>query len=254
VPWYESQLSRTGQSCTGDWRRDRQRRAGSVDENARTVAEHLKAAGNLHTAFNWYMRGVAYAPDLAGARQLAHARDVATRLPTPTRPHRDGSRLDHCAPALGCRRTMPTPDSTNCSELASAAVTRCRRHGAAGYLRMVFTTNPRSVRAGFRTRRPARVDRDPELTVGLLYSAIAAKLTRRHHRSRKTAQRVIDLADGTSRWQLHPRRSIGWRNHAEGVARSYLGDRGWTEDVEQDDDGAAFNRPCVVMLFSNSAD
>ena len=33
-----------------------QRQPESVDENAAPIAEHLKAAGDLHASFDWYMR------------------------------------------------------------------------------------------------------------------------------------------------------------------------------------------------------
>ena len=56
----------------------------SVDENAALVAEHLKAAGDLHAAFDWYMRAGAWLThrDITAARaSWQHARDVADRLP-----------------------------------------------------------------------------------------------------------------------------------------------------------------------------
>ena len=56
----------------------------SADENAALIAEHLKAAGDLHAAFAWHMRAGTWLThrDLAAARaSWQHARDVADRLP-----------------------------------------------------------------------------------------------------------------------------------------------------------------------------
>ena len=38
-----------------------QRSAGSLDENAALIAEHLEAAGDLHAAFGWHIRAGAWA-------------------------------------------------------------------------------------------------------------------------------------------------------------------------------------------------
>ena len=58
--------------------------AGSLDENAALIAEHLEAAGDLHTAFDWHMRAGAWANnrDSAAARiSWERARQVADALP-----------------------------------------------------------------------------------------------------------------------------------------------------------------------------
>jgi adenylate cyclase len=58
--------------------------AGSLDENAALIAEHLEAAGDLHTAFDWHMRAGVWSNnrDSAAARvSWERARRVADALP-----------------------------------------------------------------------------------------------------------------------------------------------------------------------------
>jgi class 3 adenylate cyclase len=61
-----------------------QQSAGSLDENAALIAEHLEAAGDLHAAFDWHMRAGAWSNnrDLSAARvSWERARRVADALP-----------------------------------------------------------------------------------------------------------------------------------------------------------------------------
>ena len=61
-----------------------QRSAGSLDENAALIAEHLQAAGDLHAAFGWHMRAGAWAAtrDIVAAwASWERARRVADALP-----------------------------------------------------------------------------------------------------------------------------------------------------------------------------
>ncbi|MGO9508840.1 MAG: cyclase, partial [Mycobacterium sp.] len=76
---------------------------------------------------------------------------------------------------------------------------------------------------------------DPELTVGLLYSAIAAKLQRGEFTETvRLAQRVIELADGdVTMGNFILAAPLVGATMLRGVARAALGDRGWTTDVEQ---------------------
>jgi adenylate cyclase len=61
-----------------------QQSAGSLDESAALIAEHLEAAGDLHAAFDWHMRAGAWSNnrDIAAARvSWERARKVADALP-----------------------------------------------------------------------------------------------------------------------------------------------------------------------------
>ena len=94
---------------------------GFADENAALVAEHLKAAGNLHAAFDWYMRAGTWLThrDITAARaSWQHARDVADRLPDadPTAPQCGSPRGRCYVPARGSpAAAWPTPGLTNCA-------------------------------------------------------------------------------------------------------------------------------------------
>jgi adenylate cyclase len=61
-----------------------QQSAGSLDDNAALIAQHLEAAGDLHAAFDWHMRAGAWSNnrDLSAARvSWERARAVADALP-----------------------------------------------------------------------------------------------------------------------------------------------------------------------------
>ena len=61
-----------------------QREADSVDENAALIAEHLDAAGDLHTAYAWHMRAATWATnrDINAARLCwERAQKIADTLP-----------------------------------------------------------------------------------------------------------------------------------------------------------------------------
>ena len=240
-----------------------QREPDSVDENAALVAEHLKAAGDLHTAFNWYMRAGGWLTlrDLAAARaSWRHARDVADRLPdtdTDRSAMRIAPRTLLCASAWLVGGTIADTGFDELRELASAAGDKVSLvMGTAGYLPALVLHA--------RTREASEVASeladllesigDPDLTVGLLYSAILAKFTGGElAETVRLADRVIDLADGdvTMGNFILAAPSVG-ATMLKGVARSYLGDRGWTKDVEQATTMVrAFNPPlrAIVMFF-----
>ena len=82
---YESQLK----SDRAQWHRRlataiQERAPGSVEENAALIAEHLEAAGDLHTAYGWHMRAGAWSTnrDIGAARvSWERARRIADALP-----------------------------------------------------------------------------------------------------------------------------------------------------------------------------
>ncbi len=221
-----------------------QREPDLVDENAALVAEHFKAAGDLHTAFDWYMRAGGWLTlrDLTAARaSWQHARDVADRLPdtdTDRTTMRIAPRTLLCASAWLAGGTMADTGFDELRELASAAGDKVSLvMGTAGYL-PALVVHARSREASELASELADLLEsigDPELTVGLLYSAIAAKLIGGElTEAVRLADRVIDLADGdvTMGNFILPAPLVG-ATMLRGVARSALGDRGWTTDVEQ---------------------
>ncbi len=61
-----------------------ERNPAAADENAALIAEHLQAAGELHTAYGWHMRAAAWSTnrDLVAARlSWERARRIADQLP-----------------------------------------------------------------------------------------------------------------------------------------------------------------------------
>jgi adenylate cyclase len=221
-----------------------QREPDLVDENAALVAEHLKAAGDLHTAFNWYMRAGGWLTlrDLAAARaSWGHARDVADRLPdtdTDRTAMRIAPRTLLCASAWLHGGTMADTGFDELRELASAAGDKVSlAMGMAGWLPALV------VHARFREASALASELadlleaigDPGLIVGLLYGATSAKLQRGEiAEAVRLAQRVIDLADGdVTMGNFILASPLAAATMLRGVARSTLAGRGWTTDVEQ---------------------
>ena len=56
---------------------------GSADEKAALIAEHLEAAGDMHTAYGWHMRAATW----------AHSRDIAAARLCWERAHKDRRRI-----------------------------------------------------------------------------------------------------------------------------------------------------------------
>ncbi len=75
-----------------------QRSAGSLDENAALIAEHLEAAGYLRAAYAWHMRAGAWGHATSPPRGSV-ARQVADALPA------DAVARDATPPAPGCAAT-----------------------------------------------------------------------------------------------------------------------------------------------------
>jgi class 3 adenylate cyclase len=82
---YESQLK----SDRAEWHRRlaavvQERAQGALEENAALIAEHLQAAGELHTAYGWHMRAGAWSTnrDVKAARvSWKRAGQIADQLP-----------------------------------------------------------------------------------------------------------------------------------------------------------------------------
>ena len=66
-------------------------RAGSADENAALIAEHLEAAGDLHAAYDWHMRAATWSStrDITAARVSWQRARQDRRPAAPDDPDRD---------------------------------------------------------------------------------------------------------------------------------------------------------------------
>jgi adenylate cyclase len=214
------------------------------DENAALIAEHLKAAGDLHAAFAWHMRAGTWLNhrDLAAARaSWQHARDVADRLPDtdPQRaPMRIAPRTLLCGTAWMAGGSLADTGFEELRDLASLAGDKVSL--AMGMTGWVSTL---TVHAQFQEASrwaSELVDLlesigDPQLTVGLLYAAYTAKLQSAETvESIRLSQRAIDLADGDiAMGNLIIGSPLVGAIMLRGCARCCLGDPGWRDDVEQ---------------------
>ena len=221
-----------------------QGRPESVDENAALIAEHLRAAGDLHTAFGWYMRAGGWLThrDLAAARaSWRQARDVADQLPAAD-PERAAMRIEPrnllCASAWLAGGTMADTGFDELRDLASAAGDKVSlAMGIAGRLPALV------VHARFREASELASELagllesigDPELIVGLLYGAIAAKLECGEViEAVRLADRVIDLAGGdVTMGNFIIDAPLVGATMLRGNARCLLGDHDWRADVER---------------------
>ncbi|OBI93608.1 cyclase [Mycobacterium asiaticum] len=218
--------------------------SGSPDESAVLIAEHFRAAGDLHPAFAWHMRAGSWLThrDLAAARaSWQHARSVADRLPEAD-PQRVSMRIAPrtllCATAWLSGGSAAETGFDELRELTSAAGDKVSLAiGMAGWISTL------TVHAKFRDAvrwASELVDLldsigDPQLTVGLLYAAYTAKLQcNEAAECLRLCQRVIDLAgDNPTMGNLVLGSPLAGAIMLRGCARCSLGDGRWRNDVAQ---------------------
>jgi adenylate cyclase len=217
---------------------------GSADENAALIAEHLKAAGNLHAAFDWYMRAGTWLThrDITAARaSWRHAQDVADRLPdadTDRAAMRIAPRTLLCASSWLAGGSMADTGFDELRDLATAAGDKVSlAMGMAGWLPALI------VHARFREASELASELtnllesigDPTLTLGLVYSALAAKLERGEAtETLRLAERMIELADGdATKGNLIVGSPLVGAIMLGGCARCLLGDQRWRADIER---------------------
>jgi len=238
---------------------------GSADENAALIAEHLKAAGNLHAAFAWYMRAGTWLThrDITAARaSWRHARDVADRLPdadTDRAAMRISPRTLLCASSWLAGGSLAETGFDELRDLASAAGDkRSLAMAMAGWVPalIVHARFDEASRLGSELEILLESIGEPILTLGLLYSAIAAKLEcGEMTEAVRLAQRLIDLADGDpAKGDLIVGSPLAGAMVLRGCARCFLGDLGWRADVDQGITMVRAFEPslrAVMLLFKN---
>jgi adenylate cyclase len=239
---------------------------GSADENAALIAEHLRAAGNLHAAFDWYMRAGTWLThrDLTAARaSWRHAQDVADRLPdtdTDRAEMRIAPRTLLCASAWLAGGSMADTGFDELHDLATAAGDkRSLAMAMAGWVPalIVHSRFEEASRLGSELEILLESIGEPILTLGLLYSAIAAKLEIGElTEAIRLAQRLIDLADGDpAKGDLIVGSPLAGATMLRGCARCLLGDPGWRADADQGITMARAFEPslrAVMLLFKYS--
>ena len=221
-----------------------QRQPESVDENAAPIAEHLKAAGDLHASFDWYMRAGTWLThrDITAARaSWRHAQDVADRLPdsdTECAAMRIAPRTLLCASAWLAGGSLADTGFDELRDLADDAGDKVSlAMGMGGQLPalIVHARIEEASRLASELSSLLESIGDPTLTLGLLYSALPAK----YERAKMTevlqlAQRMIDLADGdANKGNFIISSPLAGAIMFRGCARCHLGDPGWRADVEQ---------------------
>ncbi|OBB89823.1 adenylate/guanylate cyclase domain-containing protein [Mycobacterium sp. 852002-40037_SCH5390672] len=217
---------------------------GSVDESAALIAEHLNAAGDLHAAFDWYMRAGSCLThrDITAARaSWRHAQDVADRLPG-TDPDRAASRIAArtllCASAWLAGGSLADTGFDELRDLANDSGDKASlAMGMAGWLPALVVHSRFEEASQLASELISLLEAigDPTLTLGLSYAALAAKLE--HGEMTEVvqlAQRIIELADGdASKGDLIVGSPLVGAMMLGGCARCYLGDPGWRADVER---------------------
>ena len=179
---------------------------GSSDENAALIAEHLEAAGDPRSAFDWHMRAAEWSNhrDRAAARvSWQRARQVADRLPSDD-PDRLRMQIEPrtllCAKAFLAGQGF---DSSGFDELREL----CATAGDKVSLAIGMSGAILAIAANGRPRNGAALAPEfvdlieaigaPTLAVGLLHAAAYAySEAGEAGETLRVAQRVIDLADG----------------------------------------------------------
>lgn len=221
-----------------------QREPESTGENAALIAEHHKAAGNLHAAFDWYMRAGTWLThrDLAAARaSWRHARDVADRLPDADA-DREAMRIHPrtllCASAWLTGGTMADTGFDELRDLATAAGDKVSLAMAmAGWLPALIVHARFDEASRLASELEDLLDSigDPTLILGLLYAAMPTKFQRAElTETIRIAQRTIELADGDAiKGNLIIGSPLTGAIMLRGCARCLLGDPDWKTDVDQ---------------------
>ena len=216
----------------------------SADENAALIAEHLEAAGDLDSAFDWHMRAGTWFTfrDMAAARtSWRRARQVADRLNHDDHDHlrmRIAPRTLLCATAFRMGGSGADTGFEELRELCTAAADRrSLAVGMAGFLTWQTMKAHRREASRLADELIALLEEigDPTLTVALAYAAMLAKHeTAEMADMLRFAQLVIDLAEGDpTKGSLIFESPLTVATTTRGFARWCLGIAGWKDDFDQ---------------------
>jgi hypothetical protein len=217
----------------------------AADENAALIAEHLRAAGELHTAYGWHMRAGAWSAnhDVGAARvSWERARQIADALPgdDPQRlAMRIAARTMLCATDFQARTVEESRGRfAELRELCAIADDKVS-------LAIGMTALGTELNFAGRLREAARLSSeqvallesigDPTLIVGLAFGAFINWFdVGDFDEILRWSQTVIDQADGD------PAKGAGFGMGSplaialafRGVARCWLGRPGWRQDFD----------------------
>ncbi len=234
------------------------RDAAAADENAALIAEHLKAAGDLHAAYGWHMRAATWATyrDIAAARRgWESARVIADALPAED-PNRTAMRIAPRTMLCGIAWRVETNVA---GELFEELRDLCALSGdksslAIGMAALVIDHGFRG-----RIREASRLASeawalvesigDATLTVGLSFPPIYAKVhSGEWDDALRWSQKVIDLADSDpSKGNFIFGSPLALALTTRAAGRYCLGRPGWSDDLC---DGVAMARSADPLSYA----
>ena len=221
-----------------------QRDPASADENAALIAEHLEAAGDLQAAYAWHMRAERGRPTAISVRHRPAGEGHAKSPIAYPKRSRIGMSM-RIAP-----RTLLTASAwrlggsgadTGFDELrelcTAAGDKRSLAIGMAGLVMEQYLNARCREASRLASEHAALLESigDSNLTVGLSFAALAAKLqTSELTEVMRLAQWVIDLADGDpSKGNLILGSPLALALAMRGNARWARGILGWRDDYDQ---------------------
>jgi hypothetical protein len=215
----------------------------SADQNAALIAEHLEAAGELGPAYSWHMRAAGWSThrDIAAARvSWERARQIADALPEDAADRtamRIAPRTMLCISALRVYASV-SGGFEELRELCNAAGDKASLAvGMTGPALELLLSGRAHEASRLASKQMALLESigDPTLTIGLACWAIAIWFdTGEIASTLRWSQTVIDLAGGD------PTKGAGFGVESplavalasRGVARWWLGRRGWRQDLD----------------------
>ncbi|MGB9252118.1 MAG: adenylate/guanylate cyclase domain-containing protein [Mycobacterium sp.] len=238
---YESQLRSD--------RADLHRRLAAIieqnDENGALIAEHLEAAGELHEAFGWHMRAGtwsrAYRDIGAAWTSWRRARQIADRLPADD-PDRTAMRIAPrtrlCATAWRAGGNVADTGFDELRQMATAAGDKVSlATGMAGQINALDGYGRHRESSELASELAILLESigDPELTVGLLWMALHAKLSVGEiNECLRLAQHIVDTADGNAHMgNLIIETPLILALMARATAHACLGQPNWRQEMEE---------------------
>lgn len=258
---YESQLK----SDRAEWHRRlattiQEHAPESVEENAALIAEHIEAAGDLHAAFGWHMRSGAWATnrDLDAARlSWERAARIADHFPDDPSllPMRIAPRTMLCATDFHARAIQQSQHRfAELRDLCSAA-------GDKVSLAIAMTGPATELVYTGRSREGARLASeqmallesigDPNLTMALAVIAYVNWADAGEYSEMlSSSQAVVDLAEGdpTKGAGFGVGSPLAYALASRGVARWWLGQTGWQQDLQDAIDMARQRDPATLAF------
>jgi class 3 adenylate cyclase len=232
--------------------------AAAADENAALIAEHMEAAGDLHTAYGWHMRAATWATnrDINAARlSWERAQKIADTLPSED-PNRAAMRIAPrtmlCAIAVRVHEHVAGDRFEELRQLCAAAGDKASLAIAMAGLVADHALQDRIREASQLASEAwtlAESIGDPTLTVGLSFPVIYAKGESGEWGDvLRCSERVIDLADGDpSKGNFIIGAPLALAFTARGLARYCLGRPEWRGDLRH---GLAMARSADPMSYA----